>query len=321
MAQGFWRVLGSVEGLNFYKLYIGDYQRDTAHLSLVEHGAYMLMLQHYYATEKPLPTGKALYRMLRAESKIERDAIDWIVAQFWTNTPDGLINGRALEEMGKTEDDEANAEARREAERVRQKRARDRRSDLYEQLRQRGVTPPFNATTKQLVSLLSQHERRDGTHDVTRDVTYVDTANHSHSHNHKNLKDNHPTPLKPSRSPVGSRLPPDFPRDEDIAWAREKRPDLDVLQTRDIFRDYWTAKAGKDATKNDWPATWRNWVRTTKATQSPAKPQPAKSFAWLTDDRATEAKGREVGLSPRPGESWDEFRRRIQAEEKRREVA
>lgn len=27
------------------------------------------------------------------------------------------------------------------------------------------------------------------------------------------------------------------------------------------FRDYWTAKAGKDAVKLDWDATWRNWLR------------------------------------------------------------
>lgn len=27
------------------------------------------------------------------------------------------------------------------------------------------------------------------------------------------------------------------------------------------FRDFWTAKTGADATKADWQATWRNWVR------------------------------------------------------------
>lgn len=29
----------------------------------------------------------------------------------------------------------------------------------------------------------------------------------------------------------------------------------------DTFRDYWRAKAGKDALKADWEATWRNWCR------------------------------------------------------------
>ena len=81
--------------MNFFKLYIGDYQRDTAHLSIAEHGAYMLMLQHYYATESPLPTGKALHRMLRAQDKTERDAIDSIVAKFWNETSNGLVNERA----------------------------------------------------------------------------------------------------------------------------------------------------------------------------------------------------------------------------------
>ena len=85
--------------MNFFKLYIGDYQRDTAHLSVTEHGAYLLMLQHYYATEKPLPTGKALHRMLRAQDKAERDAIDAVASQFWIETRDGLVNQRADQEL------------------------------------------------------------------------------------------------------------------------------------------------------------------------------------------------------------------------------
>lgn len=89
--------------MNFMKLYIGDYQRDTGHLSIAEHGAYLLMLQHYYATEKPLPTGKALHRLLRAETKADRDAIDAIAAQFWTLTDAGLVNQRGAEEIQKAD--------------------------------------------------------------------------------------------------------------------------------------------------------------------------------------------------------------------------
>lgn len=87
--------------MNFFKLYIGDYQRDTAHLSVTEHGAFLLMLQHYYATEKPLPIGKALHRMLRAQDRTEREAIDVVSTQFWRETPDGLVNDRADAEITK----------------------------------------------------------------------------------------------------------------------------------------------------------------------------------------------------------------------------
>lgn len=85
--------------MNYYEHHIGDYQKKTAHLSLVEHGVYFLMMQAFYATEKPLPEGKVLYRIVRAESKAERSAVDTIVRQFWRKTPDGLTNKRAKEHL------------------------------------------------------------------------------------------------------------------------------------------------------------------------------------------------------------------------------
>lgn len=85
--------------MNYFKLYIGDYQRDTSHLSLAEHGAFHMMLQFFYATERPLPTGKALYRMLRANTKAEQKAIDYVSKTFWISVPEGLINERAIREI------------------------------------------------------------------------------------------------------------------------------------------------------------------------------------------------------------------------------
>lgn len=89
--------------MNFVKLYIGDYLRDTGTLSVVEHGAYMLMLLHHYATEQPLPTGRELHRLLRAETKADREAIDAMAAKFWTATDAGLVNSRAGKEFARAE--------------------------------------------------------------------------------------------------------------------------------------------------------------------------------------------------------------------------
>jgi uncharacterized protein YdaU (DUF1376 family) len=85
--------------VNFVKLYIGDYLRDTGTLTLAQHGAYALMLLEHYATEKPLPQGRELHRLLRADSKAERDAIDFVAAKFWTLTEGGMTNSRALKEI------------------------------------------------------------------------------------------------------------------------------------------------------------------------------------------------------------------------------
>jgi uncharacterized protein YdaU (DUF1376 family) len=89
--------------VNFFKLYIGDYMRDTGTLTVAEHGAYVLMLMHHYATERPLPTGRELHRLLRAESKAEREAIDSVSRRFWRELPQGLVNDRASAEMRRAE--------------------------------------------------------------------------------------------------------------------------------------------------------------------------------------------------------------------------
>lgn len=36
---------------------------------------------------------------------------------------------------------------------------------------------------------------------------------------------------------------------------------LDIDNEAAIFRDYWVGKTGQGATKRDWLATWRNWLR------------------------------------------------------------
>lgn len=71
---------------------------------------------------------------------------------------------------------------------------------------------------------------------------------------------------KPTASPKGTRLPEDWqPTPELTAWAKGQRPDLNITQTVERFRDYWTAKPGKDGVKLKWDATFRNWVRNEKA--------------------------------------------------------
>lgn len=81
---------------------MGDYARDTGHLSLAEHGAYALMLDAFYATGKALPSdAKTLCRLVRADSAVERAAVASIVRQFWHESSDGLVNDRALAEIEK----------------------------------------------------------------------------------------------------------------------------------------------------------------------------------------------------------------------------
>lgn len=74
-----------------------------------------------------------------------------------------------------------------------------------------------------------------------------------------------------------TRIPDDFAvTDEMRQWAEDKGFEhLDLDGITESFFDYWHAKSGKDATKTDWVATWRNWIRREagfQASRGPSRP-------------------------------------------------
>lgn len=88
--------------MDWYKRYIGDYQRDTGRLSITQHGAYCLLLDHYYATEEPLPSELAeLYRVCRAMSKSEQKAVRFVADKFFPFRNGSRRNSRADSEVDK----------------------------------------------------------------------------------------------------------------------------------------------------------------------------------------------------------------------------
>lgn len=91
--------------MNYLELYPGDYMRDTKHLSLSEHGAFMLLLMAYYSTEKPLPADlPSLYRIAGALTAPEQKAVRSVADPFFPVGEDGLRhNARADREIAKAQ--------------------------------------------------------------------------------------------------------------------------------------------------------------------------------------------------------------------------
>lgn len=85
---------------------------------------------------------------------------------------------------------------------------------------------------------------------------------------------------QPTSSNRGTRLPADWQLTPELAqWSITERPGFPVMTEAAKFRDYWTAKTGKDATKSDWDATWRNWVRNARLPGvKPAGPSKHNGF-------------------------------------------
>lgn len=70
--------------MNYYKRHLGDYARDTGHLTALEHGIYGLLLDWYYANEKPIPADKA-ERISRGNPKETQT----VLSEFFKLTPEG----------------------------------------------------------------------------------------------------------------------------------------------------------------------------------------------------------------------------------------
>lgn len=102
--------------MNYYEHHLGDYLRDTAHLSMLEDGAYRRLIDAYYIRETPLPLElRDVYRLVRAQSKQDREAVDTVLREFFVQTPEGWKHNRCDREIGRFQDKQRKARASAEA--------------------------------------------------------------------------------------------------------------------------------------------------------------------------------------------------------------
>lgn len=207
-------------------LYIGDYIADTMHLTCEQHGAYLLLMMAYWRKGGPLPSNDA---SLSAICRLSLDA--WsihkaVLMEFFDTSKGGVwIHGRIEKELSESID-------------KKEKAAEKARKAAEERWRLERIKAE-NATS-------------------TEQALLDDCPSPSPS----------PSPTKKpkeNRSGSGTRLPADWELTDELkAIAKQIRPewpDNHVQRIADGFKDYWLAKSGKDATKADWLATWRNWCR------------------------------------------------------------
>jgi uncharacterized protein YdaU (DUF1376 family) len=102
--------------LNYYEHHLGDYLRDTAHLSMLEDAAYRRLLDAYYIREKALPLDvRECCKLVRATSKQERDAVAYVLREFFRETEDGYRQKRADAEIARFQEKQAKAKRSAEA--------------------------------------------------------------------------------------------------------------------------------------------------------------------------------------------------------------
>ena len=84
----------------FMALYTGDYRRDTQHLSMMEHGCYLLMLMHSWDQRGPLPLDeRRIFAICNARSNEEMGAARNVLGEFFVRMEDGHYNHRMQREI------------------------------------------------------------------------------------------------------------------------------------------------------------------------------------------------------------------------------
>lgn len=185
--------------MNYYEHHLGDFARDAGYLSMIREGAYRRLIDFYYATEKPLPLNTdEIYEITRCSCKAERDAIDYVIEKFFHHRPDGFHQKKCDEVIAAYLEGEPERIEKRVNAKERKRRSRERRQKLFEQLREHGITPNFEATIVQLEELLSRVTKPNG-----------------HTNGHTNGRGT-VTPVTPDGTATHSQSPSPSPQSQTI---------------------------------------------------------------------------------------------------------
>lgn len=88
----------------FMPLYVADYLSDAAHLTTVEHGAFLLLLMTYWQRGEPLPDDdRKLARICRLEPRSWK-RIRPTISEFFEVSDGKWLNGRAERELASVRD-------------------------------------------------------------------------------------------------------------------------------------------------------------------------------------------------------------------------
>jgi uncharacterized protein YdaU (DUF1376 family) len=207
--------------VNFYPRHIGDYLKDTSHLSLLEHGVYSRLLDVYYTRESGFEEREAV-RLIGARSPVERAAVVAILKEFfWMDEGDTFWSHKRCDaEIAAYHDKQRKASASANA-RWSQSERNANASPNAVRTHTEG-NAPNNQEPEPITTIAPKVHRGRGSR----------------------LPDDW-EPLDDGRAfalSVGI-----FGEQFNIEAAR--------------FADYWRAQPGQKGVKTDWPATWRNWCR------------------------------------------------------------
>lgn len=231
--------------MHYYQFNIGDYASHTQHLDPMEDLAYRRMLDFCYLNECGLP--ETIERIAKVIRMPQHcSSIAYVLQEFFTQSEDGSWRQSRID---------------------REIAGYKRKSEIASQKANKRWKNTDAAALQQHCSGNAKHEP------ITNNQEPITTSK----------------TLAVAKAPAtrGARLPDDWFLPKAWGeWALEQGWEIESIRLEaDKFGDYWRSKAGKDACKRDWFATWKNWIRNAKK-PPPLHHHQTKSFADTHTDKS-----------------------------------
>ena len=205
--------------MHYYPFNIGDYRRDTSHLSLLEHGVYRQLLDSYYLSEKPLPFDeKILFRQNKIKTEKEKSTAKYILQEFFTQIDGEWFHSGCSKVIEKYKEKSEKAKASAE-----------------------------KRWSKQDDSAMRTH--------IERNANGMLTNNHKPiTNNHEPI-----VSVKPNRKhpvPVDFTLSDTFAAAAVTYWQKKNRTELNAHDEFELFTAHHKKNGSCFA---DWGAAWQTW--------------------------------------------------------------
>lgn len=214
-----------------FTIWTDAYLADTSHLTMAEHGGYLKLLIAMWRSGGYLPNDDKKLARFAAASEKEWFKVKPHLMEFFTEIDGQITQARLLDELEKARD--------------RSRKASDNARSKYRKTKE---VPHADAQRKRSETPATEH------------ADLLQSASETPASISISISNNKKDPPSGDPKKKGSRIPDDFV--PDLEWAtQEGLSRSEAIREAASFKDYWIAKTGKDATKQDWPATWRNWVR------------------------------------------------------------
>jgi len=124
--------------MHYYKRNIGDYSKKCGRLSMLEHGAYTLLIDACYDREQ-FPTREQAIEWSWARTKEEIDAVDFVLSRFFDLVDGVYVQKRIQEEL---ETYQSNSETNRRIATEREKKRKERERSVNESHKNTHGAPP-----------------------------------------------------------------------------------------------------------------------------------------------------------------------------------